>query len=194
MVKAKTLLRKLQANPEWRPSCRSCGTQLAERGVGVPHLCPDCHSERRDPEKFTPTGKKHLAPLPPCPACKGPRQRDGTKGTPTYCRLCRTRWLGYDVDGATSEEVTKALYLYSKYGLTLRQYRIMLDNQKGRCIICGRPPKYRGLHVEHDHGKSKRVRGLACQFCNRHKIASNTAESAKAVAEYLASDFDGRKL
>ena len=82
----------------------------------------------------------------------------------------------------------------AKYGITERQYRLMLRRQKGGCAICGRKPKTRRLAVEHDHGPSRRVRGLACHVCNKFRIGMNTAETAQTVLAYLQSDFDGRTL
>jgi len=81
-----------------------------------------------------------------------------------------------------------------KYGITLEQYDTMLAAQGGVCAICGRPPKKNRLAVEHDHGPSKRVRGLTCHFCNRYRIGKNTAVTALKVLSYLESEFDGRNI
>ena len=81
-----------------------------------------------------------------------------------------------------------------KYGLTIAQYDAMLKLQNGVCAICGNPPKTRRLAVEHDHGPSKRVRGLVDFRCNKYRIGLNTVESAKKVLKYLQSRFDGRNL
>lgn len=82
----------------------------------------------------------------------------------------------------------------TKYGLTERQYRIMLRQQKGRCAICRRLPKTRRLAVDHSHGADKRVRGLLCYHCNRFCVGKNTQYSAYAVWVYLSHTFDGRTL
>lgn len=37
------------------------------------------------------------------------------------------------------------------YGITLGEYTDLLEQQKGVCAICGRPPKTRKLAVDHDH-------------------------------------------
>lgn len=92
------------------------------------------------------------------------------------------------------KDIGRARRLWDKYGITEAQYAKMLKMSDGGCWICGRKPKTRRLAVEHDHGPSKRVRGLSCHSCNKYKIGTNTAETAKRVLEYLSSDFDGRKL
>lgn len=79
------------------------------------------------------------------------------------------------------------------YGLSEAQYDKMLARQGGTCALCGRPPKTRRLHVEHNH-KTKQVRGLTCHFCNRQIIARNTLQTARRLVAYLDSDFDGRKI
>ena len=54
------------------------------------------------------------------------------------------------------------------YGLKDREYKSMLEKQKGRCAIC-RTDKPGGagkkLHVDHNH-RIGQVRGLLCQKCN----------------------------
>lgn len=87
-------------------------------------------------------------------------------------------------------------YLQKTYGLTLKQYEEMEYQQKGRCKICLRLPKTRPLMVDHDHGISKRVRGLLCWNCN-HRLLGRGLEDAflhQQAAMYLLSDFDGRLL
>ena len=84
-------------------------------------------------------------------------------------------------------------YLRRHYGLTLRQYELMLKRQKGRCAICGKTPK-RSLHVDHDH-VTGRVRGLLDYYCNRRVIGRlRNATLMERAAKYLRSSFDGRAL
>lgn len=53
-----------------------------------------------------------------------------------------------------------------KYGITLNQYELMLEEQKGLCKICSLPPnKDKKLHIDHCH-TTGRVRGLLCAQCN----------------------------
>lgn len=59
-----------------------------------------------------------------------------------------------------------AYRIKARYGITAEQYYQMLKNQNGGCWICGRTPKIRRLHIDHNH-KSGKVRGLLCMRCNR---------------------------
>lgn len=53
------------------------------------------------------------------------------------------------------------------YGLTVKQYDSMLQQQNGCCAICGRywSAFKKRLHIDHDHMTNK-VRGLLCTNCN----------------------------
>ena len=83
--------------------------------------------------------------------------------------------------------------LKAKYGLTLRQFLTILSIQNGVCALCKQLPQKGKLHIDHDH-KTKRVRGLLCDPCNRFKVGSNTIEDIQAVLQYLSREFDGRSL
>lgn len=57
--------------------------------------------------------------------------------------------------------------LKQKYGITLKIYDDMLNNQNAKCAICNIQPDYgRGLlHVDHCHDTGK-IRQLLCHHCN----------------------------
>jgi len=53
------------------------------------------------------------------------------------------------------------------YGITVDIYNQMYEDQKGLCWICtGLPTDGKSLNVDHCH-KTKQVRGLLCNLCNR---------------------------
>jgi len=66
-----------------------------------------------------------------------------------------------------------------KYGLSLQQWEKILENQGGKCAICGREEKIikeipscnNDLCVDHDHSTGE-IRGLLCDFCNRCFLGS----------------------
>ena len=62
--------------------------------------------------------------------------------------------------------------LSTRYGITIEDYRVMQENQNGKCSICNkeqtrlnRNNKPIRLAVDHDH-KTGRIRGLLCYKCN----------------------------
>ena len=60
------------------------------------------------------------------------------------------------------------LNLKRNYGITLEDYDRMLEEQEGKCKICGTTePNGKGrFHVDHNHD-TQEVRGLLCHNCNR---------------------------
>lgn len=99
-------------------------------------------------------------------------------GGPVYrtrCRQCQSaaaqQWHWENADRSAANRRRQDL---AKYGLTLEQYEVMLDEQGGVCAICGQDePAAHGrtgkkflLSVDHCH-ETGRVRGLLCQKCNR---------------------------
>ena len=111
-------------------------------------------------------------------------------GVTDYCRECKNAKArerakkagGYKKRNEQSKEYRKAFYSkpenlrkyrdrwYQKsYGLTIQQYEYLLREQDNKCAICHLPAaeeKLKRLAVDHNH-KTKKVRGLLCQKCNR---------------------------
>ncbi len=59
--------------------------------------------------------------------------------------------------------------LFRKYGLTITEYKNLLKKQGMVCAICRKPERRvtsKRLVVDHNH-KTKKVRGLLCDACNR---------------------------
>ena len=54
--------------------------------------------------------------------------------------------------------------LRRQYGITLKDFYILVDKQNGRCGIC-RQVYNTKLHIDHDH-KTNKIRGLLCLSCN----------------------------
>jgi hypothetical protein len=72
-------------------------------------------------------------------------------------------------DGLASncKECKKRRELRSKYGIGLRDYKRMLEDQNDRCAICeGECQSGNSLAVDHCHSTGD-VRGLLCSNCNK---------------------------
>lgn len=71
-------------------------------------------------------------------------------------------------------------YLRRLYGLTLEQYKAMLDRQGGACAGCGHSPGEgeQRLCVDHD-AKTGKVRELLCRGCNLS--IGNTKENPETL-------------
>lgn len=93
--------------------------------------------------------------------------RDGHRN---QCKICRgkqasERWLKEKDNGLADYNANCTLK--SKYGITLEDYKGLLENQGGCCAICRIPNDGRKrFDVDHCH-TTLIVRGLLCSNCNR---------------------------
>lgn len=87
--------------------------------------------------------------------------------------------------------------LKRRYRMTVEDYEILLDQQKGVCAICGTDLRdvlgsgWKGAHIDHDRaccpGRNscgKCVRGILCGRCNAY-LAWAEAVSIVRIAQYL---------
>ena len=73
------------------------------------------------------------------------------------------------------------------YGISLEEYNLMFNKQKGCCAICKTHQSMltKALHVDHDHDTEK-VRGLLCSKCNTGLgLFNDTQETLYAALKYL---------
>ena len=96
---------------------------------------------------------------------KGKRYKDGYT---TKCKPCMSAF--YKVRNARPEIKARAREnsYRTKYGITVDQYNLMLQEQNYSCKICGSTDSKRGdqrFMVDHCH-KTGEVRGLLCSQCN----------------------------
>ncbi len=92
-----------------------------------------------------------------------------------------------ETEGAYCEGHRKRdLYLRRTYGMTLKDYYVLLDYQDGVCYLCKRPPRpEENLTVDHDH-VSRKVRGLLCTYDNRRNVGRfRDWEMVYDIAMYL---------
>ena len=73
--------------------------------------------------------------------------------------------------------------------MSLRDYDLMLERQRGVCAVCGEQPA-RSLCVDHCHATGK-VRGLLCSPCNLAigQFKDSPARLRKAAA-YVEAALD----
>jgi hypothetical protein len=75
------------------------------------------------------------------------------------------------------------------YGMTIDEYDILFNKQKGKCALCQKPFK-KVPYVDHDH-KTGEVRGLLCYKCNTGLgfLGDNKKGLLKAL-EYLKGNHN----
>lgn len=108
--------------------------------------------------------------------------KEWKKKGPGLCKSC------YKQSDAYRTGLEK--YYTDAYGITLDDYKSLLESQNGCCAICRKKPGRRRLAVDHDHervGKRESVRGLLCRPCNEYlgHIADNP-ETGTLIYEYLS--------
>jgi hypothetical protein len=93
-----------------------------------------------------------------------------------YCRTCEAHYqkrYASTEHGAASHRAASAKWhgengrdyqLSYRYGISQDDFDRMLEEQSGRCAICGTTPEST-LHVDHCHD-TLNVRGLLCTKCN----------------------------
>ncbi len=117
----------------------------------------------------------------------GYKKKDGTQSLHSWCKVCVANKPSYQKEywsrpenKARKKRNAHKSYLNNKekinhynleknlkrkYGITFKEYNVMLDQQHGVCKICGKAPIVKRLHVDHDH-KTGTVRALLCTQCN----------------------------
>lgn len=111
---------------------------------------------KRNPEKAAAHAKKTR--IKNWEKVKARQKEWGEKNKKHRAKKAR-EWYG------ENKERIRNLYLVRLFGVTLKEYNMMLDKQNGGCAICGGKAGKKSFAVDHDH-KSGKVRGLLCGSCN----------------------------
>jgi hypothetical protein len=93
---------------------------------------------------------------------KDKQKKDGLRPD---CRVCNTKQC---VKRAKINRTSRNWNsLKHKTGISKNTYQILLDEQQGKCAICGKTigENGRNLSIDHCHN-SKIIRGLLCTKCN----------------------------
>ena len=155
---------------------RLCATHYAQNRRGL-QLAPIAH--RTDATARDEQGRKQ------CTSCKQwldltefKQQTRTADGLAPSCIWCHQSRL-----------------IVRRYGITLEQYRALLDAQDGGCAICGGTnASGRLLAVDHDHACcpgdaacGQCVRGLLCSNCNMAiGLFKDDAVRMRAAVEYIS--------
>lgn len=89
-------------------------------------------------------------------------------------------------------KVRRAKHLKLKYGMSLEDYDCMLQQQAGKCAICGKKDNglsnQKQLYIDHCHDLGH-VRGLLCYYCNTVLgLAFDDVNILQSAIEYLKRD------
>ncbi len=166
-------IKSAQRDPNWMPSCSSCGKELDRRGMGR-RLCSECLEKKYESDEVRGNGAHRLR-LKPCSACGVERYRESQIHGGSLCPLCRAVPQG------------RRKSLRTLYNMNPREYTELLEYQHGKCAICHKKPR-KSLAVDHRHGlnPSRIVRGLLCNRCNLLiSYAHDDPEMLRSAANFL---------
>ena len=94
---------------------------------------------------------------------------------------------------ATHKAEHREYILKRTYGISLVDYKFLLDKQEGRCAICREKPGKRKLSVDHDHVTGN-VRGLLCSKCNSFiGLANDEINKLNNAIRYLIEFQNGQR-
>jgi len=89
------------------------------------------------------------------------------------------------IEEALRRPTARDVRLLTLYGITEREYYLILKKQGGVCAICLRPPRKLRLAAEHDH-KTGVLRGLVCMRSNKGlALMGDDPHNLRRAAAYL---------
>lgn len=130
-------------------------------------LCQRCGIEK-SLDYFHKHSKTKDGRQPKCKACALEMARDNYRKNPERASASAKRWA--EKNPSRRKEIAYNSKLKSNYGIELAGYQRMLEQQDGKCAICGgeggagRSEVFK-LFVDHCHTTGK-IRGLLCMKCN----------------------------
>lgn len=84
---------------------------------------------------------------------------------------------------------TRAAWIKKTYGITMEEFDLIWEEQRGVCAICKRPPRAgETFHIDHEHAEKGAgpLRGIVCPYDNTRIIGRlKSHERAQALADYL---------
>lgn len=173
-------VKAMQRDPDWKPTCYKCGTEMERFGQGT-RLCSPCFSERY--EMGSVAGKpRSVLLLKNCHNCGSVRPRESSTPNTRLCETCRSVPQG------------RRKTLKTKYNMTPEMERRLIEFQGGGCGICGKRTGRKRLCIDHDHSDPSLVRAALCTRCNNLLgMARDNIEVLLKAASMLA-DPPAQKL
>ncbi len=93
------------------------------------------------------------------------KTNQNTSGYAAQCKDCRRKIVS--LYRKSNKSKVNATRIKTKYGITVEEWKVLFDKQKGCCEICGTHQSEitHTLHIDHCHRTGK-VRSLLCRACN----------------------------
>lgn len=135
------------------------------------------------------------------------KNKNSKDGLQNQCKVCSNAasvaWYKANVEIERAKKKSwrqrnpdKAKFQYRRdnlknYGLTINEWNLLFEKQKGLCAICNLPEtvllkgKVKRLAIDHCH-KTGKVRGLLCAKCNKSiGLLNEDLRLLESAAQYL---------
>lgn len=143
-------------------------------------VCSKCRTEK-SADQFHKNKAKKDGLQPYCKPCHRAMIDAWQSRNVERVRLTTKGWTSRHADFVKKHCERRRL---KKYGITSEQYRDLLAQCGGKCMICRRQPD-KTIDIDHCH-KTGRVRGLLCNGCNTGLAKfRDDATVLEAAIEYL---------
>lgn len=152
--------------------------------------CSRC-KKAKEPSEFSKNSRTKSGLHSYCQQCSREKSREWARKNPERHKDNAKKWQQDNPDRVAQHAFKRRI---KRYGIEVNQYLLLLNQQGGRCKVCGRPGLGTSLVVDHDHkccsdpGKScgACVRGLLCTQCNiMLGMAGDNVEILKSAIKYL---------
>jgi hypothetical protein len=144
--------------------------------------CKNCQ-QRKSLDEFnidnsTPTGRHRF-----CKVCLSEIRKAYLAKNPHVKSRNYWRW------GITHKGQHRGKHLKDRYGLTLKEFENLLEQQNGRCAVCGDRLQLGTGKFATDHcHKTNIVRGILCNNCNTAEGMMKTLERAQKLVDYMCKN------
>jgi hypothetical protein len=147
--------------------------------------CSRC-KEVKDRSNFHPRPSKRGC-TSHCKSCRNTKSKEyHSTNRESISTRKRRNWEKSYRNSPEGKRKMREWVLQTKFKITLVEYSRMLDQQEGKCQICGTPPGGKSLAVDHCHSTGA-IRGLLCSKCNTGLgMFKDKQGLLKAAIEYLA--------
>lgn len=159
-------------------TCRECGKEFRalhtyNRAVFCSIECRKMRTLKNNRKNGAKWRSKYYHPPKerPCSICSKVYTPGGTRSDSVYCGLICMR------EGQR----------FTRYGISIEEYRKLLVRQKGLCAACLLPINHKKPYIDHNHLTGK-VRGLLHANCNSTLgFVKDNPEALENMATYLRS-------
>ena len=182
--------------------CKPCNqfNKRKAKSDGLQSECRDCHNERARRYREEHSGEVKKAQKKYRKSDRGrsqnvknARRHRSENREKINERARRRRMENYDQireqetrSYAARKEKVRNKQLEDLYGITIKEYVFLLEQQGNKCACCGvSQDKSSSFNVDHDHSTME-IRGLLCRKCNMGiGLLGDTADSVMLAVLYL---------